>query len=69
MNNRGKKYHTGNYYLGVKEVMKLAGCKERKAYLIIKSLREELISSGKLTPEYPLGKIPKKYACERLMAE
>lgn len=60
-------YHTEKYYCTVKEVMELAGCKTRKAYAIIRSLRDELISSGRLTPEYPQGRIPRQFLEERLM--
>ena len=60
-------YHTEKYYCTVKEVMELAGCRRRKAYQIISSLREELVSSGRLTPEYPQGRIPRRYLEERLM--
>jgi len=56
-------------YCGVEEVMERLGCKENKAYEMIRALREELISAGKLTPEYPQAKVPRKYFFERCMIE
>lgn len=58
-----------NYFLGVEEVMSYLGCKENKAYSIIRALKKELVDAGKLTPEYPQGKIPRKYFMERCMIE
>lgn len=49
-----------NYYI-VDDVMDLVGVSKPKAYKIIRSLRTELIASGKLISEYPAGRIPKKY--------
>lgn len=49
-----------NYYTA-EDVMKLLGVKQTKAYDIIRSLRMELIASGRLIEEYPAGRIPKKY--------
>lgn len=57
------------YYCGVKEVMEYLGCKENKAYKLIRALRKELIDAGKLTNEYPPGKVPRKYFLERCMIE
>lgn len=57
------------YYFGAEEVMMYLGCKENKAYEMIRALRKELIDAGKLTPAYPQGKIPKKYFLERCMIE
>lgn len=57
------------YYCGVDEVMERLGCKENKAYEVIRELREELINDGKLTSAYPQGKIPRKYFFERCMIE
>ncbi len=57
------------YYFGVEEVMEYLGCKENKAYELIRALRKELIDSGKLTPAYPHGKVPKNYFLERCMIE
>lgn len=57
------------YYCGVEDVMNYLGCKENKAYALIKKLREELIDAGKLTPAYPTGKVPRKYFLERCMIE
>ena len=56
-----------NSPVGAEEVMKYLGCKENKAYSIIRSLKKELVDAGKLTPEYPIGKIPRKYFMERCM--
>lgn len=60
---------SGKYYCGAKEVMKYLGCKENKAYEMIRTLRKELIDAGKLTSAYPQGKIPRKYFFERCMIE
>ena len=59
----------GKYYCGAQEVMEYLGCKEHKAYELIRELREELIDAGKLTPAYPQGKVPRKYFLERCMIE
>lgn len=59
----------GKYYCGAKEVMEYLGCKENKAYELIRQLRKELIKAGKLTPAYPQGKIPRKYFLERCMID
>lgn len=59
----------GKYYCGSKEVMEYLGCKENKAYEIIRGLRKELIDAGRLYPGFPLGKVPKKYFLERCMIE
>ncbi len=66
---KGEEYHTEKYYCTVQEVMEIVGCKRRKAYQIISSLRNELVTSGKLTPEYPHGRVPRKYLQERLMVQ
>lgn len=57
------------YFYGAAEVMACLGCKENKAYTIIRTLRNELTSSGQLTPAYPKGKIPKSYFKKRCMGE
>lgn len=57
------------YYCDAADVMNYLGCKENKAYKILRALRKELIDAGKLTPAYPPGKIPKKYFIERCMVE
>ncbi|MCD7824583.1 MAG: transcriptional regulator [Clostridiaceae bacterium] len=59
----------GRYYCGVEDVMNYLGCKENKAYELIRNLRAELVNDGKLTPSYPQGKVPKKYFMERCMIE
>lgn len=51
----------GKYYIGAKEVMEYLDCKENKAYELIRQLRDELVKAGKLTPAYPIGKVPRKY--------
>lgn len=58
-----------SYVLGVEEVMRYLGCKENKAYSIIRALKKELVDAGKLTPEYPNGKVPRRYFMERCMIE
>lgn len=59
----------GKYYCSVKDVMDYLGCKQNKAYTIIRTLRKELIEKGKLTAAYPPGKVPKKYFLEKCMIE
>jgi len=59
----------GKYYIGADDVMAYLGCKENKAYELIRKLREELIEAGKLTPAYPQGKVPRKYFLARCMIE
>lgn len=49
-----------NYYT-VEDAMQLLGVKKSKAYSIMRKLREELIASGNLIEEYPVGRIPKGY--------
>lgn len=49
-----------NYYT-VEDIMQLLGVKRSKAYSIMRKLREELIASGNLIEEYPVGRIPKRY--------
>lgn len=49
-----------NYYT-VEDVMNLLGVKQAKAYDIMRSLRKELIASGRLIEEYPAGRVPKRY--------
>ncbi len=49
-----------NYYT-VEDVMNLLGVKQSKAYDIMRSLRKELIDSGRLIEEYPAGRVPKRY--------
>lgn len=57
------------YYLGAAEVMQYLGCKKNKAYEVIRGLREELVSAGRLYPGLPQGKVPKKYFMERCMID
>ncbi len=58
-----------SYFIGAEEVMGYLGCKQNKAYEIIRDLKQELVEAGRLTPAYPRGKIPKKYFMERCMIE
>lgn len=58
----------GKYYIGAQEVMEYLDCKENKAYELIRQLRDELVKAGKLTPAYPIGKVPRKYFFERWKA-
>lgn len=58
-----------SYFIGVEEVMGYLGCKESKAYNVIRVLKQELVEAGRLTPAYPKGKVPKKYFFERCMIE
>ena len=58
-----------SYYLGAAEVRNYLGCRENKAYEVIRGLRKELIDAGKLYPGVPQGRIPKKYFLERCMIE
>lgn len=57
------------YYIGAAEVMDYLGCKQNKAYSVIRGLRKELIDAGKLFPGLPPGKVPRKYFMERCMIE
>lgn len=59
----------GNYMIGVKEAREYLGCGQSKAYSVIRSLRQELIDSGKMTGEVSVGKVPKKYFLERCYLE
>ncbi|MCI8889245.1 MAG: hypothetical protein HFG70_14350 [Hungatella sp.] len=58
-----------NYYIGAEEVMYYLGCKENKAYEIIRGLRRELVETGRLYPGVPQGRVPRKYFMERCMIE
>lgn len=57
------------YYFGAAEVMYYLGCKQNKAYEVIRGMRKELIDAGLLYPGLPEGKIPKKYFMKRCMIE
>ncbi len=59
----------GKYYCGVTEVMEYLGCKENKAYEVIRGLRKELIDAGMLFSGVPEGKVPRKYFMKRCMIE
>lgn len=56
-------------FIEVDEVKAYLGCKENKAYEVIRGLRKELIDAGKLYPGLPIGKVPRKYFFERCMIE
>lgn len=56
-------------YVTVDQVQELLGVSRDKAYTLIRSLRKELIDSGKLTTAYPIGKVPKKYFYQRCAIE
>ncbi len=58
-----------SYYIGAAEVMGYLGCKENKAYEVIRGLRKELIDAGRLFPGVPQGRVPKKYFLMRCMIE
>ncbi len=60
---------TPKCYIGVEEVMEYLGCKENKAYELIRKLRKELINDGRLVSAYPQGKVPRKYFLERCMID
>lgn len=56
-------------YYNVNEVMEMLGCKQDKAYRIMRAIKQELIKDGKLIADYPAGKVPKKYFDERCCIE
>lgn len=58
-----------SYYLGAPEVMGYLGCKENKAYEVIRGLRKELIDAGRIYSGIPQGKVPRRYFLERCMIE
>ena len=58
-----------SYYIGAVEVMGYLGCRENKAYEVIRGLRKELIDAGRLFPGVPQGRVPKRYFLERCMIE
>ena len=60
---------SSNYYIGAEEVMFYLGCKENKAYEIIRGLRKELEDAGRLYSGVPKGRMPRKYFLERCMIE
>lgn len=47
-----------SYYTAT-DVMKILGVGKDKAYKMIRTTRDELISEGKLYDDYPKGKVPK----------
>ena len=48
-------------YYTINDVSAALGCSRAKACTMIKYVREQYIASGKMTPVYPAGKIPKKF--------
>lgn len=56
---------TNRSYYDVTEVMEMLGCKQDKAYKVMRALKQELVDAGKLIADYPAGKVPKKYFDER----
>lgn len=59
----------GKYFIGASEVKEYIGCKDNKAYEIIRGLRKELIDSGQLFPGLPQGVVPRKYFMKRMMID
>ena len=53
-------------YYDVNDVMEILGCKENKAYEVIRKLNKELEQKGYI---YISGKINKKYFNQKYMAE
>ena len=54
-------------FIAAKEVEETLGVSRDKSYKIVRHLRDELISAGKLTEEYPKGKCPRSYFNEKCM--
>ncbi len=54
-------------YYTAAEVQNILGVSRDKSYKIVRGLREELVAKGKLTDEYPKGKIPRRYFDEKCM--
>jgi len=54
-------------FFSVEDVKIILGIENTKAYDIIKELRKELVSKG--YADYPAGRVPKKYFCERYYLE
>ncbi len=52
-----------------KDVMKLLGVKQSKAYDLMVKLKNEAVQEGLLHKDYPAGKIPKRLLEERCMLE
>ena len=57
----------GKPFYTAAEVESLLGVSRAMSYRIIRGLRDELISEGKLSEVYPKGKIPKSYFNEKCM--
>lgn len=51
------------YYLDVKEIMKLTKMKQGYAYKVIRELNKELEEKGYMTVR---GRVPRKYFIERM---
>lgn len=54
-------------FFDVDDVKAILGLENTKAYEVIGALRKELVSKG--YANYPAGRIPKKYFCERYYLE
>ncbi len=55
-----------SYYTAA-DVMKILGVGKTKAYKMINSTRNELISEGRIYDDYPKGKVPKSAFNARYM--
>lgn len=51
------------------DVMFLLDVSRDKAYRIIRKMRQECIDAGRLTSEYPQGKVPKRYFNQQCMLD
>lgn len=51
------------------DVMSLMAVSRDKAYRMIRKMRQDCIDSGKLTSEYPQGRVPKKYFNQQCMLD
>ena len=54
-------------YYTASDIEVLMGVSHSKAYNIIRSIREDLMKSGKLHSSYPHGKVPKAYFNQMFM--
>lgn len=56
-------------YIGADEVKDLLGIGRSSAYKIIRQARKELVNSGKLPADYPIGKVPRSFFMKRYMID
>lgn len=56
-------------YYSAKDVMGLLDVSRSKAYAMVASLRSECIEAKLITPDYPAGKVPRKYLNQKLMID